>query len=74
MAGRHLGLTIRSGGSSVTPTLSGQAPGGPVLFQLPAFVGNIAHASAGTIDEKTGTVTLAATVRTVTVQLTHPQS
>ena len=74
VAGRHLGLAIRSSGSSVTLTLSGQAPAGPVLFQLPAFVGNIAHASAGTVDEKTGTVTLAATVRTVTVQLAHPAS
>ena len=74
VAGLHLGLAIRSSGSSVTLTLSGQAPGGPVLFQLPAFVGNIAHASAGTVDEKTGTVTLATTVRTVTVQLTHPES
>ena len=74
VAGRHLGLAIRSGGSSVTLTLSGQAPAGPVLFQVPAFVGNIAHASAGTVDEKTGTVTLATTVRTVTVQLTHPES
>ena len=74
VAGRHLGLAIRSSGSSVTLTLSGQAPAGPVLFQLPAFVGNIAHASAGTVDEKTGTVTLATTVRTVTVQLTHPES
>jgi len=44
---------------------------GPVLFQLPAFAGNIAHASAGTVDEKTGTVTLAPSVRSVTVQLTH---
>jgi len=74
VAGRHLGLAIRSSGSSVTLTLSGQAPAGPVLFQLPAFVGNIANASAGTVDEKTGTVTLASTVRTVTVQLTHPES
>ena len=74
VAGRHLGLAIRSSGSSVTLTLSGQAPAGPVLFQLPVFVGNIAHASAGTVDEKTGTVTLATTVRTVTVQLTHPES
>ena len=74
VAGRHLGLAIRSAGSSVTLTLSGQAPAGRVLFQLPAFVGNIAHASAGTVDEKTGTVTLAATVRTVTVQLAHPES
>ena len=69
--GRHLGLTIRTSGRSVTLTLTGQQPSGPVLFQLPAFVGNIAGASAGTIDQKTGTVTLSPTVRTVTVQLAH---
>ena len=37
-----------------------------MLFQLPAFVDNIAHASAGTVNEKTSTVTVGATVRTVT--------
>ncbi len=42
-----------------------------MLFQLPAFVGNIAHASAGTVNEKTGTVTIAPTVKTVSVTLTH---
>ena len=67
--GRHLGLSIRTHGSSVTLTLTGDAPSGPVLFQLPAFVNNIAHASAGTVNQKTGTVTLGASVRTVTVQL-----
>jgi hypothetical protein len=65
--GHHLGLTIRSSGTSVTLTVSGQPPAGPVLFQLPAFVGNIA--SAGTVHESTGTVTLPAATRTVTVQL-----
>ena len=55
-------------------TLSGDKPSGEVLFQLPAFAGNIAHASAGTVDNKTGTVTLAPTVRSVTVQLTHPEA
>jgi hypothetical protein len=45
-----------------------------VLFQLPAFVGNIASASAGTVDEATGTVTLAPTVRTVTVTLKHQEA
>lgn len=44
-----------------------------MLFQLPAFVGNIARTNAGTIDEKTGTVTLAPAVRTVTVRLTHTE-
>jgi hypothetical protein len=71
--GRHSGLSIRANGNAVTLTLNGDQPAGPVLFQLPAFVNNIAHASAGTINEQTGTVTLAATVRTVTVQLTHPE-
>ncbi len=70
----HAGLVIRGNGSSVTLTLSGQRPGGPVLFQLPAFVGNIASTSAGTVSENTGTVTLAPAVRTVTVQLRHPES
>ncbi len=69
--GRHLGLTVRTSGRSVTLTLTGQQPSGPVLFQLPAFVGNIAGASAGTVDQKTGTVTLSPTVRAVTVQLAH---
>jgi hypothetical protein len=71
--GRHTGLTIRTSGSTVTLTLSGDQPAGPVLFQLPAFVRNIAHASAGTVDEATGTVTLPATTRSVTVQLTSAE-
>ncbi len=71
--GRHTGLTIRTSGSTVTLTLNGDQPAGPVLFQLPAFVRNIAHASAGTVDEATGTVTLPATTRSVTVQLTSAE-
>jgi hypothetical protein len=69
--GRHLGLTIHTSGTAVTLSLTGQPPAGPVLFQLPAFVGNIARASTGVISEKTGTVTLPATARTVTVWLRH---
>ena len=38
---------------------------------MTAFVDNIAHASAGSADERTGTVTLGAPVRSVTVQLKH---
>ncbi|HEY7012228.1 MAG TPA: hypothetical protein VH480_05715 [Streptosporangiaceae bacterium] len=71
---KRAGLVIRSSGNSVTLTLSGQRPGGSVLFQLPAFVGNIAGASAGTVNESTGTVTLPPTDRTVTVQLTHAET
>jgi hypothetical protein len=68
----HLGLTIRGSGTTVTLTLSGQAPAGPVLFQLPAFVNNIANATVGAVDEHTGTVTLAPSVRSVTVTLKQP--
>ena len=71
--GKHAGLTIATSGRTVTLTLTGGKPSGEVLFQLPAFVGNIAQASAGTVDSKTGTVTLAPTVRSVTVQLSHPE-
>src|SRR6185437_4053048 len=71
--GKHVGLTIRASGSTVTLTLSGDQPSGPVLFQLPAFAGNIASASAGTVDSKAGTVTLAPAVRSVTVQLSHQE-
>jgi hypothetical protein len=67
--GRHIGFTVKGSGTSVTLTLTGDQPSGPVLFQLPAFVHNIAHASAGTVDNKTGTVTLSASTHAVTVQL-----
>ena len=67
--GRRAGLTMTSSGSSVTLTLSGARPAGAVLFQLPSFVGHIASASAGSVDDATGTVTLAPSVRHVTVTL-----
>jgi hypothetical protein len=71
--GHHIGLAIATQGDQVTLTLNGQASG-PVLFQLPAFVGNIASASTGVVNEKTGTVTLPSTVTSVTVQLKHAES
>jgi hypothetical protein len=67
--GHHLGLRIRTSGTTVTLSISGGRPAGPVLFELPAFVNNIAHASAGTVSQAAGTVTLPATARSVTVQL-----
>jgi hypothetical protein len=70
-AGRHLNLTISTRGRTVRLSLSGQRPSGDVLFQLPAFVGNIAHASAGVVSNKTGTVTLKPSARSVTVRLRH---
>jgi hypothetical protein len=72
MDGRRSGVTITGSGRRVTLRLSGATPPGAVLFQLPAFVGNIAHTSAGRVDEATGTVTLRPSVRSVTVTLHHP--
>lgn len=71
VGGARLGLSISARGQAVTLHLSGHQPAGPVLFQLPSFVGNIAHTSAGTVDEKSGTVTISPSVRTVTVQLSR---
>ena len=67
--GRRAALTIASSGRSVTLTLRGAAPTGPVLFQLPFFLHNIASTSTGTVNQAVGTVTLAPTVRHVTVTL-----
>jgi hypothetical protein len=69
--GHRLGLRITSTGRSVALTLTGDAPSGPVVFQLPSFVDNIAHTSAGLIDQASGTVTLPPAVRRVTVYLRH---
>jgi hypothetical protein len=67
--GRRVSLTIASHGRSVSLALRGQLPTGPVLFELPSFVHNLATASAGRIDQATGTVTLAPGTRSVTVEL-----
>jgi hypothetical protein len=69
--GDHLGLTITTRGRTVRLALTGQRPAGPVLFQLPDFVGNIASASAGSVSERTGTVTLSPSVRAVSVRVKH---
>ena len=66
--GHRIGLSITSNDGAVTLTLHGTAPG-PVLFQLPAFVNNIASTSAGTVDDTTGTVRLPADTGSVTVRL-----
>ena len=67
--GRRLSLTISSNGRSVSLVLRGRQPAGPVLFELPQFIDNIGKTSTGRIDERTGTVTVPPTTRSVTVQL-----
>ena len=68
--GRRIGVTITDRADAVTLQLAGE-PSGPVAFELPAFVNNIATASAGTVDQGTGTVTVPAGTRSVTVVLAH---
>ena len=72
--GRRLGAAISTSGSTVTLSLSGAAPAGGVEFDIPAFIGNIASASAGTVDNANGTVTLAQGSSGVTVTLSAPPS
>jgi hypothetical protein len=55
-------------------TFSQSTSSRPVLLELPSFVENVAHTSAGTVDEATGTVTLSPAVRQVTVVLRQPPS
>jgi hypothetical protein len=69
--GHRSGFTVTTNASGVTLTVTGNTPPGPVLLQLPAFVANIASASTGSINETSGTVTIPAATRTVTVQLRH---
>lgn len=71
-AGRRVGVTISGTGSTVTVSLTGQAPAGSILVQLPVMTNSIASASAGSVDQASGTVTLPPTARQVTIQLTHP--
>ncbi|WP_214104162.1 hypothetical protein [Acrocarpospora catenulata] len=67
--GNRMGATITSTGSTISLTLSGSTPSGGTQFSLPAFIGNIASATAGTIDNTSGTVTLAPGTTSVTVTL-----
>jgi ABC-type amino acid transport substrate-binding protein len=68
--GHRIGVTITTRGDAVTLKLTGKLPG-PVTFELPAFVSNIASASAGRVDNAAGAVTIPAHTRSVTVTLAH---
>jgi NPCBM-associated, NEW3 domain of alpha-galactosidase len=70
--GHRLGLRISSTGHTVSLSLAG-TPSGPVVFDLPAFVNNIAGTSAGQVNEAAGTVTIAPGTRNVTARLRHLQ-
>ncbi len=70
--GRRMGAAITASGATVGLTLTGAAPAGGVRFEVPAFVGNIAGASAGTVDSARGVVTLPPGTGSVTVTLARP--
>ena len=71
-SGRRRGFTITIRDRAVSLTLTGDKPPGQVLFQLPAFVGNLDHSGRGTFDDRTGTVTLPPNARHITVKVVHP--
>ncbi|HMK62087.1 MAG TPA: hypothetical protein VK386_00590, partial [Acidimicrobiales bacterium] len=72
--GRRLDVSIHASGQQVSLELTRGVPAGPVSFEIPDFVDNIAGVSAGVVDESAGTVTLPASAREVTVQLSKPPS
>ncbi len=63
-------MTITADGDSITLRLTGD-PSGPVSFELPAFVNNIAATTSGTVSESAGAVTINASTRSVTVKVDH---
>ncbi len=67
--GKKINFTITGGANSVSLAISGNAPNGNIVFNLPIFKNNIVSASAGTVDNSAGTVTLPANTTTVTVNL-----
>jgi hypothetical protein len=71
--GARIGVHVSEKGRAVTLRLTGSEPE-PTAFELPAFVDNIAHVSAGTIDESGGVVTVPAGTRTVTVNMSAEPS
>ena len=69
--GTRIGFDLSTKGLAVTWRTTGDPTTGPVLLQLSAFVHNIRHVSAGTVDERTGTVIVPPTTPSVVVALTH---
>jgi hypothetical protein len=67
--GKRSSFTIDAQGAAVTLTVTGATTPGKILFQLPSFVDDIASTTTGTVDQHTGTVALAPSVRRVTVTL-----
>jgi len=75
--GGRLALRIATSGAAgaiVSLSIGGRLPSGPVLFELPSFVGDVAAVSAGSVDEAAGSVSLPPGASRVTVTLGPPPS
>jgi hypothetical protein len=70
--GRRISFRITSARSTIELRIWGDVRNGDVLFNLPAFKGNIAAANAGTVNSEEGIVTLSPTTDSVSVTLRHP--
>jgi hypothetical protein len=70
--GRRISFRITADQYAVELRIWGDERAGEVHFNLPVFKENIASASAGTINEKEGIVTLSPTTNAVSVVLRHP--
>ena len=67
---KRMGIVVEGlPGNQVRLTLTGDAPGANVVFNLPIFINNIKSATAGTVDNPSGTVTLESDTTSVTVIL-----
>jgi hypothetical protein len=71
-AGRRISFRITADRSIVELRIWGDMRTGEVHFNLPVFKENIASASAGTINQKEGIVSLSPTTNAVSVILRHP--
>jgi hypothetical protein len=69
--GKRSSFTIDAEGTTVHLTVAGATPSGKILFELPIFVANVASTSSGSIDQRSGTLTIEPGVRHVTVMLRH---
>jgi hypothetical protein len=69
---KRMGVKIEGLSSAVRLTLTGNAPAGDILFNLPVFAGNISSATAGSIDNTAGLVTIPSGTTSVTVYINNP--
>ncbi len=68
-SGARISLSVSVKRRTATLRVTSGRPAGDVIFELPAFVHNVASASTGMVDEATGAVRVSAKTQSVTVRL-----